>query len=513
MARIACLWIPDICVRAHLRLDPDLVDVPFALTDGRGPRAVVAASSDLAARFGVVVGMRATEARAVCEVVVLRPVSFAALAAAANALADVAATVSARVEIDGRERVFADCEGSGRLWSSEAALASALAARAARCGLSAWIGIADSKLGAVVAARTSGGVTIVPQGETRAFLAGFPVAVLDPDLETAATLASWGIRSVGDLMALPAGAVAHRLGPAGALLVRRARGEDDVPLVGRAVPRTFEEALDLDYGIDRIEPLVFVLRRLIECVTSRVELYGLGCKEIELGFDLDGGGRDVRSIVAAAPTTEHKIFVTLVRADLEARPLAYAVTRAVVAAAATRLAPTQLDLLRPAGPAPAALAAMLARLAALCGADRVGVLRRADSHRPDAVEVGRFEGMTPAAPLVVDRRPSPSPPTDGVTSSLGSSGTASLVRVALRAFRPPVPLEIFESRGTLDYVRGRGFGGRVVHWAGPWRLRGEWWTADPYAREYYDVELSDGGVYRVYRDARAGCWLADGVYD
>jgi hypothetical protein len=53
----------------------------------------------------------------------------------------------------------------------------------------------------------------------------------------------------------------------------------------------------------------------------------------------------------------------------------------------------------------------------------------------------------------------------------------------------------------------------VVQWAGPWRLRGEWWTADPYAREYYDVELTDCAVYRVYRDARQGRWLADGVYD
>ena len=76
-----------------------------------------------------------------------------------------------------------------------------------------------------------------------------------------------------------------------------------------------------------------------------------------------------------------------------------------------------------------------------------------------------------------------------------------------------MPLEVFERAGSLDYVRGRGFGGRVVHRAGPWRLRGEWWSADPYVREYYDVELSDGGVYRIYRDLRLRQWMADGVYD
>ena len=83
---------------------------------------------------------------------------------------------------------------------------------------------------------------------------------------------------------------------------------------------------------------------------------------------------------------------------------------------------------------------------------------------------------------------------------------------------PPVELTVFESAGRLDYVRGTGFGGRVVHVAGPWKLRGEWWSADPFAREYYDVELSDGGVYRIYRDLCPGRgggarWWADGVYD
>ena len=74
-------------------------------------------------------------------------------------------------------------------------------------------------------------------------------------------------------------------------------------------------------------------------------------------------------------------------------------------------------------------------------------------------------------------------------------------------------LEVFESAGRLDYVRGRGFGGRVVHLAGPWRLRGEWWTTDPYDREYYDVELTDGALYRIFHDRRTRQWLADGMYD
>ena len=500
MPRIACLWVPDMSFRAHLRLEPELASVPLALTEGRGSRSAVAATSRRAHDAGVVIGMKAAHARAVCDTLVVRPVSSQALAAAVTALADVASTVSARVEVDARERVFLDCQGSGALWKSESELASVLAARAQRCGLPAWVGIADSKLAATVAAQVGRGVYVVPPGQAQAFLAPHAVSLLDPDPASAATLASWGIRSIGDLAALPAGAAAHRLGPAGTMLLRHARGEDVTPLAGRAVPTTFEDSLALDYGVDRLEPLMFVLRRLIECVASRVEVYGLACHQLEVAFDLEGGGRDLRTIATAAPTTDLKTLLTLVRVQLEACPPAQAVIKLSVVGAATQMSPTQLDLLRPAGPAPAALAAVVARLAALCGPDRVGVLRPADSHRPEAVEVGRFEGTSSTRDTADIRQASP-------------SMARTVVRLALRAFRPAAPLEVFESRGRLDYVRGQGFGGRVVHWGGPWRVRGEWWTADPYAREYYDVELSDGGVYRIHRDVRTGDWLADGVYD
>ena len=68
-------------------------------------------------------------------------------------------------------------------------------------------------------------------------------------------------------------------------------------------------------------------------------------------------------------------------------------------------------------------------------------------------------------------------------------------------------------RDQPDYVRGEGIAGRVVHLAGPWRVHGRWWSADRYARDYYDAQLSDGGVYRVFCDLRTGEWFVDGVYD
>jgi protein ImuB len=414
-------------------------------------------------------------------------------------LSDVARTMSARVEQAGDGAVFFDCEGSGALCASEAELATILGARAERQGLPAWVGIADSKPAARIAAREGRGVGILPPGATRARLAPLPVALLDPDDTLAATLASWGLRTIGDLAALPSGAVAHRLGPSGARLARLARGEEDEPLDPQALPQSFGEALELDYGIERLDPLVFVLRRLVDCMMGRLALHGLACAALEIHFDLLSRGRYVRHLPLAAPTTDCKTLLTVLRAHLESDPPGDAVRGLAIAGVAARVRPVQLDFFQPKGPSPAALAATIARLAALCGADRVGTPQPSDSHRPDMARVAPFTGDGGRA--------------SGNTAASDGTRPATLAPVALRAFRPPAALEVFECAGRLDYIRGRGFGGRVVHQAGPWRLGGEWWTVDPFAREYYDVELSDGGVYRIFRDVRHHCWRADGMYD
>jgi hypothetical protein len=49
--------------------------------------------------------------------------------------------------------------------------------------------------------------------------------------------------------------------------------------------------------------------------------------------------------------------------------------------------------------------------------------------------------------------------------------------------------------------------------AGPWTLEDGWWSERPVERDYWDVELSGGRLYRIYRDRTTGDWFADGMYD
>src|SRR5438093_946660 len=277
---------------------------------------------------------------------------------------------------------------------------------------------------------------------------------------------------------------------AGAALVRAARGEDERPLAPQALGGPVEEAIGLEYALDALEPLLFVLRGLVERTVARVGLEGIGVARLGLALGLADRSRDERTVPLAAPTRDVKTLLTCLRVELEARPPSAAVERVVLAAVPEVVRAAQLGLFSPAGPSPGRLATTLARLAALCGADRVGAPAVVDSHRPGAA------GMEPFT-----LGGAPGPP------------SANGCRLVVRALRPPRPVEVFADRGRPDFVRGEGLGGRVVGAAGPWRVVGEWRSDGAFAREYYDLELSDGGIYRCYRDRASGGWFVDGVYD
>ena len=39
------------------------------------------------------------------------------------------------------------------------------------------------------------------------------------------------------------------------------------------------------------------------------------------------------------------------------------------------------------------------------------------------------------------------------------------------------------------------------------------WGESRFARDYYDVELADGGLYRLYHNLEDDSWYVDGIYD
>jgi protein ImuB len=506
--RIVCIHVASFPLAAWLRADPELRGAPLVISDAPGPRGRLVACAPEAVRRGVGIGLTAAQAVAIASDLVVRVASPVAEHAAQSALCDVAYSCSPRVEEGGMGTVYCDADGLQGLHASEAELARAVVVRARALGLDASVGIAATKIAAQLAARDGGGCAVIPAHEEWQFLAPLPIDLLGPSPPLRDTLARWGIRTLGALAALPASAVATRLGVEAAQLARRARGEDDCPLAPRPLPLHFEEAAELEYGVDSLEPFLFVVRGLLDRLLARLALRGLICGDLRLSLGLASRGRDERTVSVAAPSNEIKPLLTLIRLQLEAHPPAAAVETVRLAAVPERLRPMQLDLFRPHGPAPAQLAVTLARLAALCGAERLGAPVVADSHRPDAYGVAPFGGP-----------PSAGGREHGTADTDRSTAPGALV---VRALRPPRALAVFCNRDQPDFVRladaapdecPYGCHGRVVSLAGPWRRQGDWWRPDAFHRDYYDAQLSDGVVYRLFFDRAQQQWFVDGVYD
>src|SRR5881296_1365348 len=197
MPRIACLLVPDLPVAAACRADPDLAARPLALSEGGGPHAPIVAAAAAARARGVRAGHTVAQARAIAADLIVRPRDEAAERSAVRALVDVAASLASRIEAASDGAIFFDAAGATHLVPSEAGLATALVARAARVGLAARAAVGGSMKVARLAALHA--TEVVPPGTELGFLAPLPLACLAPPPAIAATLERWGIRRLGGL--------------------------------------------------------------------------------------------------------------------------------------------------------------------------------------------------------------------------------------------------------------------------------------------------------------------------
>jgi protein ImuB len=309
----------------------------------------------------------------------------------------------------------------------------------------------------------------------------------------ASRLTRFGIHTLRDLLRLPRRALAARLGPAALALAARARGHCELPPPAAPGETLLAEAIDLEYPAERLESLLFALQGLLSRLLARLEVRHLACDDLSLALELAGGGRDARRIGVSAPTCELRVLVRLCAQSLESRPPPGAVTCARLETRGSPLRRDQLDLFRPPGPAPGALAPALAELASWCGASRVGAPAVADHHHPDAHALQDF------CPAATDGTPAP------------AQGAFLL---ALRMLRPPATAEVRLRAGHPSWIRSAVCSGSVLHCAGPWRTTGGWWSREErFAFDHFDVQTEDGTVVRLRYDHVARSWQIDGVYD
>jgi protein ImuB len=306
------------------------------------------------------------------------------------------------------------------------------------------------------------------------------------------------LKTLGDIAALPAADLSERMGQEGLALQRLARGVDLVPLVpDPGVPR-FVQALELDWPIDTLEPLSFVLARVLEPLSAALERADRGAAAIRLDLRLVDRSTHQRVLLLPAAMRDARVLRTLLLLDLESHPPPAAIDIVTIEVDPAPSRIVQYSLLERAMPSPETLATLNARLSALVGESRCGSPSLLDTHRPDGFELCRFNP---------DRRAGPARGREAA----GSKG-------ALRRFRPPVAVRVNVERGRPVHaeIDRRGMpGGRVERASGPWRTSGAWWdpSGPAWDRDEWDLAFSDGVVCRLFRDRISGHWFIDGVVD
>ncbi len=569
----ACIFIPDFSVQAIIRFEPELRAHPIAVLTGRPPLERVIALNERARQSGVETGATRAQLEA-WERLVLRARSESQEASAHAALLDCAQSFSPEVEDASPGTVLLDLAGLEPLLGPPPKIARDLARRVSQMGLEANLAVAANPDAALLAARGFPGVTLIPEGREAERLGGLPVDVLLESFSSdageaarwAETFDRWGIRKLRALAALPELPVSERLGQQGLRLQKLARGAVSRNLRVLEPRLIFAESVDLEYPIVLLEPLAFLLNRMLEQVCERLRSRALAAQELHLKLELAATPPDdcasftkmstrsfTRTLRLPTPMLDAKVFLKLLQHDLQAHPPGAPIVKICLSADPARPRALQSGLFQPIFPEPEKLELTLARIAGIVGEGRVGSAELLDTHREAAFAVRHF------APLAPEAKPKDKPSGNQKknVSMQGNNGAGQIgvnieenakekmsAVIALRLFRPPLVAMVTlraAKPARMRCLEREDIAGEIVWTAGPWRFSGDWSEQEGWSREEWDIavpvksscqspvpscpshekKLATGNrqpatelvLYRLVQDKLSGNWFVEGMYD
>ncbi|WP_396446918.1 DNA polymerase Y family protein [Actinomadura sp.] len=507
MTRALVVWCPDWPVTA--------VGIDAATPGAAVSRGRVAACSAAARAAGVRRGQRLRDAQRRCPDLVVRERDPDAEGRLFEEVVQAVAELTPRVEVVRPGLCAVPARGPARFYGGEEALRVLVQDAVVEAGHDCGCGIADGLFAAELAARAGEGGAVVPEGGAAAFLAPYPLAVLDRP-ELADLLRRLGVRTLGDFAALPSGHVAGRFGADGALAHRLARGEEPRPLAPVPGAADLSVRAGFDPPAEQAERVVFAAKRLAGELHEGLAADGLACVRLEVAAGF-ADGRVLRRLwrhegLSALAVAERVRWQLSAWQGAETEAEAEAVWGGVTW---VELAPDQIVPDEGRQEALWGRTAVTGRITR--AADRVqallghrGITRpvlvggRGPGERVVRVPVGDLappgppEGPWPGrvtgpAPAVVPAAPSPAELVD-------ASGEAVVVSARCEVSAPPAALAI---------------GGRsaaVTGWTGPWPADERWWDPDHARRRArFQVTTDDGAAYLLA--VEGGRWHVEAVYD
>jgi len=270
----------------EVRKDPSLRGRPL-LVGGTGSRGVVSSASYEARAFGCRSAMPMGQARRLCPDAVAIPPDFASYRAYSKRVMGLFQGVTPLIEPLALDEAFLDVRGARRLLGGAVGIARMLRARVLEeTGLTLTVGVAGNKFLAKLAS-TRGkpdGLFVVPPSRALDFLHPLPAEALwGVGPATIATLARYGLRTVGDVAGTPRQTLERVLGAAvGTQLAELAWARDDRPVVPFEVAKSVGSEETFASDIDDPEQIAREVLRCAVRVGQRLRESGLAGRTVTL---------------------------------------------------------------------------------------------------------------------------------------------------------------------------------------------------------------------------------------
>lgn len=449
----------------------------------------LAAVSPVAARLGLRVGQKATDAAALVPELTTADAEPEADAAALTELTHWCVRFSPAVAADRPDGLFLDISGVAHLWGGEAELMADLRARLLAGGLPFRLAIADTPGAAWALAHHGRDGTIAPPDCQADLLKPLPPAALRLDPAAAAQIERLGLRRLEQLMAIPRAPLGRRFGAATLMRLDQALGRMPEALAFRRPPTPYVTRLAFFEPISAPEDMARATEDVVAKLCARLEAEGRGARRFEIAFHRVDGKAPGLAVGLSLAGRDARRIARLFQPKLETVDPGFGVESVTLAAYAVEAVSGRQGRIAGSDAAAAeeGLAALVDRLTNRLGPTRVWRATPVESHVPE-------------------RSVRAEPPLGGPKDQ-GAGWDPEAPR-PVRLFRRPEPLEQVMALTPDDpprQFRWRGRTHQVRRAEGPERIGEEWWrrgieqVSVGHVRDYYRVEDQDGARFWVFR--------------
>jgi protein ImuB len=366
------------------------------------------------------------------------------------------------------------------LFEGFAALLAKLEAELVQLGYSHVCAVAPSPTAAALLTRAPGHPHAHTKAQLRALLEPLSLALLDLPPAVLSGFTASGLRCIGEVLALPAAAIARRFEPPTLLYLQRLSAEASDLRPAWRLPAIYRTRCEFAVEVRTAPALLFPLQRLLLEFQGYLRARDCSVQRFTLQFEHYRHPASPVCIGLSAPGRDAAQFLTLVRERMHSLTLPAPVS-ALRLEALEFTAPTvvQGDLFGNDAQPLQQLQRLLDRLRARLGTDSVKALALTADYRP---ECGwRFVPPEPGAlqsgPQAILTPPEPHRP-------------CWLLSEPVRIEAPAADLLL----------------------RGPERIESGWWDGGDISRDYYLARSREGSQLWVFQDRRAGHWYLHGLW-